>query len=102
MGTHFLISILLNLCSESVGAWNFEILAENSNTSGPSSFTVRMEYLFAFQSWYCELCVETDEGEGRGCQKALFCKFLFFGIALIISGSGIVGWSKKSYLGPAQ
>ena len=49
MASQFSISVLLNLCSESVGAYNFEIIAEDSNTDGPSSFTVRMEYLFAFQ-----------------------------------------------------
>ena len=27
-------------------------------TSSLSSITVRMEYLFAFQFWYCELCVK--------------------------------------------
>ena len=37
-----------------------------------------------------------------GRQKALFCKFLFFGIALIINGYWVVGWGKKSYLGPAE
>ena len=35
-------------------------------------------------------------------QKALFCKFLFFGNALIINGYWVVGWGKKSYLGPAE
>ena len=49
MGNQFSISTLLNLCSESVGASNFDILAEDSDTSSPSSITVRMEYLFAFQ-----------------------------------------------------
>ena len=43
MGNQFSISVLLNLRSESVGAQNFEILAEDSNTGGPNSFTVRMD-----------------------------------------------------------
>ena len=35
---------------------------EDSDTGGPSLITVRLEYLFAFQFWYCKLCVEkTDE-----------------------------------------
>ena len=51
MGSPFSISVLLNLCLELVGAQNFEILAEGSNAGGPSSFTVRMEYLFSFQFW---------------------------------------------------
>ena len=40
--------------------------------------------------------------EGRG-QKALFCQFLFFGIALLVSGWGGCGLgSCGSYLGPAE
>ena len=31
---------------------------EDFNTGGPSLFAVRMEYVFAFQFWYCELCME--------------------------------------------
>ena len=50
--------VLLNLCLESMEAKNLEILGGEPNIGSPSSFTVRMEYLFAFQFWYCELCVE--------------------------------------------
>ena len=39
-------------------------------------------------------------GEGGG-RKALFCYFLFFGVALLIGGWGVVGWG-KSYLVPAE
>ena len=49
MGKQFLIPVLLNLRSESVQAQNFEILVEDSGTGGPSSLTIRMEHLFAFQ-----------------------------------------------------
>ena len=49
MGSQFSISILLNLYSGSVGASNFEILLEDSDSGSPSSITVRVEYLFAFQ-----------------------------------------------------
>ena len=48
-GSQFFISVLLHMCSESVGASNFEILAEDSDTGSPSSITVKMEYLFTFQ-----------------------------------------------------
>ena len=102
MGGQFSISDLLNLRSESVGAYNFEIIADDSYTGGPSSFTVRMEYLFAFQFWYCKLCVENPWwGEG-GWQKALFCEFLFFGVALLAGGWRVVGYGRKFYLGPTQ
>ena len=49
MDSQFLIYILLNLCPGSVRGHNIEVLAEDANTGDPSSFTVRMEYLFAFQ-----------------------------------------------------
>ena len=43
---------------------------EDSNIGGPSSITIRMEQLFAFQFWYCELWVENQWG---GDKKALLC-----------------------------
>ena len=42
---------------------------------------------------------KTDE---VGRQKALFCNFLFFGGASIFGRWGVVGWGRKSYLGPAE
>ena len=42
------------------------------------------------------------DGWERGGQKVLFCWFLFFDIALLVGGWGVVGWGKKSYLGPAE
>ena len=39
----------MNLISELVGAENFEIIVEDSDTGGPSPVTVRMEYLVAFK-----------------------------------------------------
>ena len=44
MGNQFLIPVLWNLCSESVGEKSFEILVEHSTTGSLSSITVRMEY----------------------------------------------------------
>ena len=38
----------------------------------------------------------------NGRQKALFCYLLFFGGAWIFGGWGVVGWGRKSYLGPAE
>ena len=58
MGSQFSIPILWNLCSESVGDIKFWDPVEGSDTSHPSSITVRMEYLFAFQFWCCEFCVK--------------------------------------------
>ena len=49
LATNFRFPLLRNLCSEAVGISNFEFLVEDSDTGGPSSITVRMTYLFAFQ-----------------------------------------------------
>ena len=70
---------------------------ENSNTGGPSSITVRMEYFRAFQYGYCKLFLEK-----RWDRKHCFVNFLFFGGAWIFGGWGVVGWGSKSYLGPAE
>ena len=48
-----------------VGTLNFEILVEDSDTYESSSITVRMEYVFVFQLWYCELCVQNRWKGGR-------------------------------------
>ena len=58
MGSQFLILVLWNLRSESSVGTNFWDPIEDSDTGGPSSFTIRMEYVFAFHYWYCDLCVE--------------------------------------------
>ena len=38
----------------------------------PSSITIIMEYLLAFQYWYCELCVKTDQGEAKKIVLLIF------------------------------
>ena len=78
---------------------SFVVLVENSDTGGPSSTTVRIEYLFAFQIWYCKLCVEDQWVEGR---KHCFVDFLFFKSALIIGEWELVEWDKKSHLGAGE
>ena len=40
--------------SDGINCWD---PLEDSDTGGPSSITVRMEYWRAFQYWYCKLCV---------------------------------------------
>ena len=39
------------------GDLNFVVVVEDCDTGGPSSITVRMEYLFVSQFLYCELYV---------------------------------------------
>ena len=71
MSVQLSILALWNLCSESVRAWNFEILVEDSNTGGPSSIAVRIESLFAIfvpvPIW--ELCMKNDESEAESIIK---------------------------------
>ena len=58
--------------------------------------TVRMEYLRAFQYWYCELCVENRWG-----RKHCFVNFC----SLTVLGSSVDGgpWGDAMfYLGPAE
>ena len=69
MGGQFSILAVWNLCSESVGAWNFEILVKDSDTRVPSTIIVRIESLlrFSFLFRYANFVWITM----RGRQKAL-------------------------------
>ena len=71
MGGQFSILALWNLCSESVGAWNFEILVEDSDTGGLSSIAVQIEWLFTIivPIPICEFCLKNDEGEAESIIK---------------------------------
>ena len=80
MGDQFSIFLLLNLCSESVGTRNFDILVEDFNTGGSSSLTVRMEYLIAFQFWYYKDCVENRWDDGR---KHSFVNFCWYSLVVL-------------------
>ena len=84
------------------GGLKFGILVKDFDTGGPSSITVRKEYLFAFQFWFMEfmeLSVGNNQWRGEG-QKALFCWGFFnwwcFN-TLIVDGRGL-GGSRKSHL----
>ena len=72
MVSQFSIPILWNLY---LNQWEhkIKILVEDSDTGGTGSIAVRMEYLFAFQSWYIELCVENRWGGGRKHCNVIFC-----------------------------
>ena len=73
--------------------------AEDSNNSDPSSITFRMKYLFAFQFWCCKLCLENQWGGGRSIVLLIFVLWQCF---IIVGGWEVVGWGRKSYLGPAK
>ena len=106
MSTQFLILVLWNLSSESVGGIKFWDPVEDSDTGGPRSVTVRMEHVFAFQYWYSELCVENRWGAGRK-----HC-FVDFSSLVALESSVDEGWwggaesyiqgQLKSHLFPAE
>ena len=48
-----------------MGAWNIEILVEDSDTGGPSSIAVWIECLFSFQFCYVNFMWKTNEGEAE-------------------------------------
>ena len=83
----------------SVGGWGRSIKfcdpVEDSNTSSPSSINVRMEYVFGFQYWYCELCGENQ------CRKHCFVNFSTLEALhrRWMRGGGV---GQKSYLGPTE
>ena len=69
---------------------------EDSDTGGPSSITVRMEYLRAIQYWYCEFCVENWRGRGR---KHCFVNFCSLAVLESSVDEGWWGEAEKSDLG---
>ena len=70
-----MVCVLLGMevtLGDACGIWEHLHRFRKVDTGGPTS--VRMEYLFASQFWYCKLCVENGWGGGEGGgQKALFC-----------------------------
>ena len=88
----------MNVVFRISGGINFWDAVEDSDTGHPSWITVTMEYAFAFQYWYRELCVENQWGKGR---KHCFVNFfLWRSLNRWWMRGGYVGW--KSYLGPAE
>ena len=73
---------------------------EDSDTGGPSSITVRMEWntYLLFNSDIVNFVWKTDEGE----VASIALLFLFFGSVLIVSVWGLVEWGRKSYLELAE
>ena len=74
---------------------------EDSITGGLGSITVRMEgwntYLLFMENFGMENWVGV-RGGGKGEESFV----LFFSGAIIVIGRGLVGWGRKSYLGPAK
>ena len=67
---------LYEICVRNQWGHSCNLLVEDSSTSRLGSVTVRMEYLFAFQLWYSELCVENRRGGGRKYCFVSFCSLI--------------------------
>ena len=76
MDSQFSILVLWNLCLESVGSQNFEILVEDFDIGGPNSIIVSYERIRIFFSnliLWTLLCDKTDEGEA----ESIICILVF-------------------------
>ena len=71
------------------------IYFEESASGNPSLFPARVEYLFAFQFWHCELVLKNNGGRVKG-RRPYFAIFVFSD-ALIVHWWGVVNWGKKFY-----
>ena len=70
-----------------MGTWNFVIVAEDSDTGGPSVVGAMMEYLFVYQCWYWELWVENLwGGKGSIILLILSCRVLLMSVGEIWYG----------------
>ena len=72
MGRQFPIPVLLNLCSESMGAENFEILVENSDTGDPSLLLLGWNTYFLFNSDTVNFLWRSDEEEAESIVLLIF------------------------------
>ena len=50
----------MKFVSKFSGAWNFEILVEDSDNGGPIVIAVRIKCLFSFHFWYATLYNKLD------------------------------------------
>ena len=80
MGSQFSILALWNLCSESIRAYNFDALREDSSTDDPSLIAVWRECLFLFQfccvnlfcyvkKWWGGAWKQGHEGDVKCCSS---------------------------------
>ena len=86
MGSQFSISVISNLCSESVRGIKCWDPVEDSDTGGSTSIAVRMEYLLTFQYYYCEFYAENRLGGGRKHCFVNFCSLV------VLESSVDEGW----------
>ena len=70
--SRFSISILSNLCSESAGAQNFEILVEDSDTGAPSSVLLGWNTHLLFNFAIVNFVWKANEGEAESIVLLIF------------------------------
>ena len=78
MVSRFSISILSNLCSESGGAQNFEILVEHSDTGGLSSIPLGWNIHLLFNFGIVNFVWKTNEGEAESIVLLIFVLWWHF------------------------
>ena len=61
-----------------------------------------MEYLFAFQFWYCKLCVENQWGGREGSRKHFFVNFCFLELLYLSVGEGLRVGAENLIWRPAE
>lgn len=84
------------ICFRNCGDVKFwEMLVEDSDTGGPSSIMVRMEYLLDFQFWLCYVCAKNRWGEAEIISSLIFCSMGCFSYRWIKGGGELSlgeGW----------
>ena len=88
------------------GASSFVVWLKYSDTGGLKTITVRMIYLFAFQIWCCELCVENQCEEKGSIVLLIFLQLSSMGDGLVGRGGSYHVWSSEivsfCFVGPAE
>ena len=81
------------------GRTKFWYPVKDTDIVSPSSIAVRMENVFAFHYWYCELCLENQWGGGR---KHRFVNFCSLAVLELSVDEGWWGGGRKCYLGRVE
>ena len=76
-----------------INCWN---PVEDSGSAGPSSLPLGRNTYVLFNTDIVNFVWKTDEA------GSIVLLIFFFGGAWIFGGWGVVGWGRKSYLGPAE
>ena len=106
IGSQFLIRVFTKFVFTSNGASSFVVWLKYSDTGGLKTITVRIIYLFAFQIWCCELCVENQCEEKGSIVLLIFLQLSSMGDGLVGRGGSYHVWSSEiasfCFVGPAE